>query len=118
MMSVSRQPGGVAAESLTEKAYRLVEEQIVTLQIAPGTVVSEASLSKHLGIGRTPIREALQRLARERLVKILPQRGVVVSEINLTVQLRAIELRREVERLLARAAARRASARQRSRFRQ
>ncbi len=66
-----------------------------------------------LGIGRTPIREALQRLARERLVTILPRRGIVVAEENLTTQLRLLEMRREVERLLARAAARRASAEQR-----
>jgi len=39
-------------------------------------------LSKRLGIGRTPIREALQRLAREGLVQILPRRGVIVSAIN------------------------------------
>ena len=39
-------------------------------------------LSQRLGIGRTPIREALQRLARERLVQILPRRGVIVSDIN------------------------------------
>ena len=75
-------------------------------------------LSKRLGIGRTPIREALQRLARERLVNILPRRGIVVSEINLNTQLRVIEVRRELERLLARAAARRATPEQRSRFRE
>jgi DNA-binding GntR family transcriptional regulator len=121
-MSVSRQRGaaegaGAAAESLTEKAYRHVEELIVTLQIAPGTVVSEASLSERLGIGRTPIREALQRLARERLVVVLPRRGIMVSEINVRTQLRLLEVRRELERLIARSAARRASDAQRGAFR-
>jgi DNA-binding GntR family transcriptional regulator len=75
-------------------------------------------LSKRLGIGRTPIREALQRLARERLVTILPRRGIVVSEINVKSQLRLLELRREVERVVARAAARRASAAERERLRE
>src|SRR5579864_6231704 len=103
-------------ESLTERAYRALEELIVTLQLAPGTVVSEASLAQRLGIGRTPIREALQLLAREKLVVIRPRRGIVVAEENLTAQLRLLELRREVERLLARAAARRATAEQRQRF--
>lgn len=117
-MSVSRQAGGTAAaESLTEKAYRLVEELIVTLQIEPGTVVSEASLSERLAIGRTPIREALQRLARERLVVVLPRRGIMVSEINVRTQLRLLEVRRELERLIARSAARRASDGQRQTFR-
>jgi DNA-binding GntR family transcriptional regulator len=105
-----------AGESLTERAYRELEEQIVTLQLPPGTVVSEGMLSERLGIGRTPIREALQRLARERLVVIMPRRGIVVAEENVKTQLRLIELRREVERLLARAAARRATPEQRRGF--
>ena len=63
------------AQSLTDRAYAELEEMIVTLKLAPGAAVSEAELSSHLGIGRTPIREALQRLARERLVVILPRRG-------------------------------------------
>jgi DNA-binding GntR family transcriptional regulator len=78
--------------------------------------VSEAALSKRLGIGRTPIREALQRLALDRLVSILPRRGVIVSDIDVRRQLRLLELRREVERLLARTAARRATPEERERF--
>jgi DNA-binding GntR family transcriptional regulator len=81
----------------------------VTLQLPPGSAVSEGMLSRRLRIGRTPIREALQRLARERLVVILPRRGIVVSEINVRSQLRLLETRREVERLVTRSAARRAT---------
>jgi DNA-binding GntR family transcriptional regulator len=69
------------------------------------------------GIGRTPIREALQRLAREKLVSIRPRRGIVVTEINVGSQLRLLEVRRELERLIARSAARRATAEERERFR-
>src|SRR5262249_44464891 len=105
----ARRAPRAAGESLTEKAYRQIEELIVTLQIPPGTVVSEAQLSERLAIGRTPIREALQRLARERLVVVLPRRGIMVSEINVRTQLRLLEVRRELERLIARSAARRAS---------
>ncbi|MBL8670182.1 MAG: GntR family transcriptional regulator [Alphaproteobacteria bacterium] len=107
---------GIEAETLTDRAYRELEEQIVTLRIAPGTVVSEALLSDSLGIGRTPIREALQRLARERLVTILPRRGIIVSEVNVTTQLRLLEVRREIERLMARSAAKRATPDERRRF--
>jgi DNA-binding GntR family transcriptional regulator len=89
---------------------------IVRLELLPGSAVSEAMLSVRLGIGRTPIREALQRLARERLVQILPRRGVIVSDINVKAQLRLIELRREVERLVVRSAARRATEAERKRF--
>ena len=103
-------------ESLTDKAYHALEEEIVTLRIPPGTVVSEAILSRRLGVGRTPVREALQRLAREWLVTILPRRGIVVTEIDPVRQLRLLEVRREIERLLARSAARRATANQREAF--
>jgi len=103
-------------ETLTDKAYTYLEELIVTLKLPPGSAVSEAMLSRRLGIGRTPIREALQRLARERLVTILPRRGVIVSDINVKSQLRLLEVRREVERLVARSAARRATASERAQF--
>jgi len=105
-----------ADSTLTEQAYRAIEEEIVTLQVAPGEVVSEAQLATKLGFGRTPVREALQRLARERLVRILPRRGIVVAAVDVGEQLRLIEVRREIERLVARAAARRADPAQRTRF--
>jgi DNA-binding GntR family transcriptional regulator len=96
-------------ETLTDRAYRLVEELIVTLALPPGTILSEQSLAHRLGIGRTPIREALQRLARDGLVVILPRRGILVSQINLKTQMRLLEVRRELERLMARGAAERAT---------
>jgi DNA-binding GntR family transcriptional regulator len=102
--------------SRTDQAYSMLEEMIVTLKLPPGAAVSEARLGQVLGIGRTPIREALQRLARERLVTILPRRGIIVSQINVTSQLRLLEVRREVERLIARSAARRALPSERARF--
>ncbi|MCL4746367.1 MAG: GntR family transcriptional regulator [Burkholderiaceae bacterium] len=89
---------------------------IVTLELAPGSAVSEAELSQLLGIGRTPIREALQRLSREKLVQILPRRGVIVSDINVKRQLGLLEVRREIERLVSRSAARRAQSQERARF--
>jgi|SRR5205823_6673154 len=101
---------------LSDLAYSRIEELITTLRLAPGHTVSEASLAKMLGISRTPIREALQRLARERLVSVMPRRGIVISEINVRSQLKMLELRRELERLIARAAARRASPDERKRF--
>jgi DNA-binding GntR family transcriptional regulator len=102
--------------SLTDEAYAQLEELIVTLQLRPGVAVSEAMLSERLGIGRTPIREALQRLAREHLVVVLPQRGNLVSQIDVRKQLRLLETRREVERLIVRCAARRATAEEREEF--
>jgi DNA-binding GntR family transcriptional regulator len=88
----------------------------VRLDLGPGTVVSEQMLSERLGIGRTPIREALHRLARERMVRILPHRGVIIADIDVKSQLRLLEVRREVERVVARGAARRANAEERKTF--
>ena len=106
------------AQSLTDLAYAHLEELIVTLKLAPGAAVSEAELSERIGIGRTPIREALQRLARENLVTILPRRGIIVTAINVKNQLKLLEVRRELERLIARSAARRATDEERERLRQ
>ena len=72
------------AASQAEKAYRALLEEIVSLRLAPGEVLVEEQLCDLLGLGRTPVREALQRLAAQRLVVIIPRRGVMVSEINIT----------------------------------
>jgi len=98
---------------LTERAYRALEEEIVTLRLKPSQVLSEQILSATFKIGRTPIREALQRLAREGLVAILPRKGILVSDINPRNQLLVLEVRRELERLLSRAGAERATNEQR-----
>ena len=68
--------------SLSDKAYQRIKRAIVTLEMTPGSVIDESELMEQLGMGRTPIREALQRLAREDLVTILPRRGMFVSEIR------------------------------------
>jgi DNA-binding GntR family transcriptional regulator len=106
----------LAPETLTEQAYRLIEEQIVTLRLKPGDVISEQILSANFKIGRTPIREALQRLTREGLIIVLPRKGILVSDINPRNQLLVLEVRREIERLLSRAGAERANAQQRNQF--
>jgi DNA-binding GntR family transcriptional regulator len=104
-------------DTLTEQAYQKLEEMIVTLQLAPGAVLSEQALAAELGIGRTPIREALQRLGREGLIVILPRKGILVADTDPRKQLLVLEVRRELERLLARASSERASAAERARFR-
>lgn len=102
--------------TLNQEAYRRLEEMIVTLELPPGSLVSESILSRQLGIGTTPIREALQRLAREYLVEIIPRRGVVVTTIDVRRQFEVLETRRELDRLLSSAAARRSTAAERKAF--
>ena len=100
-------------ESLSNKAYRLIEEMIATLTLAPGSNITEKGLSEKLGIGRTPIREALQRLAIERLVVAVPRHGILVTEINIQEHLALLETRRVLDRLIAIRAASRATPEQR-----
>lgn len=102
--------------TLTERAYQRLEELITTLALPPGMVLGEQNLVQRIGIGRTPIREALQRLARDGLVVVLPRRGILVSEINVRSQLRLLETRRVLERLVARLAAERATHEERGVF--
>lgn len=102
--------------SLTEQAYARIEELIVTLQIPPGQAISEGELCELSGFGRTPVREAIQRLAQQHLINILPRRGMMVTDINVETQLSLLELRRELERMMVRAAARRRNAEEQSQF--
>ena len=102
--------------SLSDEAYARLEELIITMQLPPGKAVSEVMLSELLGIGRTPVREALQKLVRDGLIVVLPQRGTLVSEIDVAMQLRVVEVRREVERLIVTLAARRSTLEERKAF--
>ena len=67
---------------MAERAYDEIRRMIIRLELAPGDVVREADLQDRLGIGRTPIREALQRLARDHFVTVIPRRGMFVSAID------------------------------------
>ncbi len=96
--------------SLGDRAYSKIKEEIVTLEMPPGSIVDEAVLKETLGMGRTPIREALQRLAREDLVTILPRRGMFVTDISVADLRKIFEARVPLEIACARLAAERASA--------
>ena len=91
--------------SLTDKAYRILVDKIVSLELPPGTVLTEARLMQELRIGRTPIREAIQRLIVERLVTHLHHRGMLVAEIRAADVQQITEFRTQVEGLAARLAA-------------
>lgn len=86
------------------QAYQEIEKLIVSEELAPGTLVSEAVLMEKTGLGRTPIREALQQLARNRMVEIHPSRGVLIPPASVEAQLRMLEVRRVLEVLAVRLA--------------
>jgi len=104
-----------AAADMAAEARQRLEEMIVTLELKPGTIWSETELSERLAIGRTPVREALKRLEAEHLVEIVPRNGARITEIDVMQQLLMLEMRRELERLIATSAARRAEAAERRR---
>ncbi len=104
--------------SQTDIAYDQIEERIITLTLPPGAELSEGTLVETLGIGRTPVREALQRLAREGLVIVVPRRGILVSDIDAVQQLELVAVRKEIERLMARLAGTRATDAERAAFRE
>ncbi len=93
--------------SYSEQAYRHIKKKIVSLALAPGSVINERALQRELGFGRTPIREALQRLSLEKLVNILSRRGMFVADIGITDLPKLFEMRLVLESLAARVAARR-----------
>jgi DNA-binding GntR family transcriptional regulator len=104
---------GDAPPSLGDQAYKALEELLVTAELPPGSIWSEAALSKLTGFGRTPVREALQRLAADHLVVALRRHGFRITEVQVEEQLLVLEARRELERLVSVLAARRASAAER-----
>jgi DNA-binding GntR family transcriptional regulator len=74
----------IQRELLADRAYADLRDRIVTLRIPPGAPIDEDVLGAELGIGRTPVREAIKRLALENLVAVFPRRGTFASEINIT----------------------------------
>jgi len=95
--------------SLSQQAYDKLEEMLVSLDLKPGHIYSEKDLTNILGFGRTPLREALQKMSNIDLVEIIPRMGTKISEIILYRQLAILEVRRPLDELIAKCAARRAS---------
>lgn len=102
-------PAPAAAESQAAIAYRRLEEAIVTLSLRPGAVLTEAQLIELVGLGRTPVREALIQLAQHGMVAILPRKGILVADISAIDILAALEARAVLERLVVGEAAKKAS---------
>ncbi|MFE1176143.1 GntR family transcriptional regulator [Streptomyces sp. NPDC058773] len=83
--------------SMADQAYEAIRDLIVTLQIPPGDPISEERLMRQLGLGRTPIHQAIKRLESERLVAIYPRRGTFATEVNITDLALISEVRLQLE---------------------
>src|SRR4051812_20962285 len=98
---------GAAGGLIAERAYRDLRDRIVTLQLSPGSTLREDELMAELGIGRTPLREAVKRLALENLVAVQPRRGTFVTAVDAADIVHITEVRAELEAYAAELAARR-----------
>jgi DNA-binding GntR family transcriptional regulator len=90
---------------VAERAYLDLRDRIVTLHLPPGTVLREDELMSKMGIGRTPLREAVKRLALENLVEVQPRRGTFVSAVEAADIQNITEVRAELEAYAAELAA-------------
>lgn len=95
--------------SAATDAYWKIRQMIVTGRLRPGQFINEQDLVDHLGVGRTPIREAIQRLAIQGLVEIFPRRGVAVARLGLDDIQAVFEARETIEETTAQLAAQRRS---------
>jgi DNA-binding GntR family transcriptional regulator len=98
---------GSSSELVAERAYLQLRDRIVTLRLAPGTVLREDELMREMAIGRTPLREAVKRLALENLVAVQPRRGTSVTAVDAADIVNITEVRAELEPYAAELAAER-----------
>lgn len=106
MSAVSAGPEVLAEPiSLAEQSYRDIRDRLIMLDIRPGEPINDGQLALELGVGRTPVREALKRLEIDHLVISYPRRGTFATIVDITELADVSELRRSLEPLAARKAA-------------
>src|SRR5213596_255596 len=107
-----RTPATIAGATglLSDRAYAALRDRLISLAIAPGAPIDEEALTRELGVGRTPVREAVRRLALEGLVVVFPRRGTFASSIDITSLSDITDVRAELEAHAAERAARLADA--------
>lgn len=96
----------VSAETSADRAYELVRERLILLDIRPGEPIDDDQIAAESHLGRTSIREALKRLERERLVVAYPRRGTFAAAIDITDLADISEIRKQLEPTAAARAAR------------
>jgi DNA-binding GntR family transcriptional regulator len=108
-MDITVLPPVDGPRSLSDEAYLRIRDLIVSLELPPGAIVNERELMERLGLGRTPVREALRALAQEALVEVYPRRGIFVSSVDVGDLASLSEVRAVLESGAARLAAERAT---------
>jgi DNA-binding GntR family transcriptional regulator len=87
-----------------DQIYEALRDAIVSLQLPPGTPVSENRICRHVGVSRTPVREAIIRLVKDDLIDVFPQLGTFVAPIRLATVNDSHFVRRALEAAVLREA--------------
>lgn len=96
----------LGGRSYAEYATAVLRDRLIVLDIPPGTPINDERVGRELGIGRTPVREALKRLEAEHLVAVYPRRGTFAAPVDITDLASITEMRAQLEPLAASRAAR------------
>jgi len=94
---------------MADRAYAVISDRLIMLDIRPNEPLDDRALAHELGVGRTPVREALNRLVLERLVVTYPRRGTFATGVDIADLASISEIRAQLEPLAARRAAEHAS---------
>jgi GntR family transcriptional regulator, rspAB operon transcriptional repressor len=100
--------GAPEPQSLRDAAYHAIKHRIITCAFKPGEYLNEAYVSATLGIGRTPVHQAIDRLMLDGLVEVIPRKGVIVKPVSLDEIMQIVEVRLLNESYCVRLAAERA----------
>lgn len=92
--------------SMADEAYEQILHMLVTLHIHPGDPIHDDQIMRELGIGRTPVREALKRLEADKLVVTFPKRGTFATRVEISDLAYVSEIRQQLEPMAAARAAR------------
>jgi DNA-binding GntR family transcriptional regulator len=95
-------------QSLRDAAYEAIKHRIITCKFKPGECINEASVSALLGLGRTPVHQAIDRLMLEEMVEVIPRKGVIIKPVILHDVMQMVDVRLINEIYCARLAAARA----------
>jgi DNA-binding GntR family transcriptional regulator len=106
------------SQLLSDQAYEAIRDKLVHLEIAPGDPIDEVKLAAELGLGRTPVREAIKRLAYQKLVVIYPRSGSYAAHIDVADLASLCDIRERLEGLAAERAASQARYEERQELRQ
>ena len=96
---------GASPASLAEQAYLALRDRLIMLEIAPGEPLQEGRIAEELGVGRTPVREAIKHLELDHLVVTYPRRGTFATTVDITALAAITQVRAALEPVAVRAAA-------------